>query len=159
MQTFELNSASAGYAVDYFADHIPDIVNFTPTADDILPCRAEYRAALLEAVRKSIPVTAAAEYSAGWLGSEEKRDALCELLSCVGFLFTDTGLAEFIGITGKPADSGEGHDDNTDYDGDNEECGEKILRELCTRFGFDSAVLTDLGLAFDGEKITLFPAI
>ena len=64
-------------------------------------------------------------------------DALCEALSYVSFIFTDSSSAEI--FLKEPT-----------FD------PEEILRTIHKRFGVLSVILTDEGLAFDGERITEF---
>ena len=61
------------------------------------------------------------------------------MLTYVSFIFTDSRTAEIF--------LKEKEDDYTE---------EEILREIHKRFGVTSVILTDSGLAYDGEKITPF---
>lgn len=132
-----------------------NLLRFEPAADELLPRRAEYRAALLEAVRRGTPVYAAPQPSAAWTAHDAERgdrhDALCELLSCASFLVTDTATASFIGIPayGEAKTSGDGSLPEVE-DPD----PETILSALYRRFDLESVILTDAGLAYDGEKYT-----
>ena len=68
-------------------------------------------------------------------GSQAEYDALCEALSYVSFIFTDSNTAEI--FLKEPT-----------FD------PEEMLRAIHKRFGVLSVILTDEGLAFDGERIT-----
>ena len=91
---------------------------------------------LIDALRRDVPVTAIVKGFDGVLMPTE-YDALCEALSYVSFIFTDSRSAEL--FLKEPT-----------FD------AEEILRKIHKRFGVLSVVLTDGGLAFDGEKITEF---
>lgn len=111
-----------------------DIVCFCPKQDDLLTCRAAWRAVLIDALRRDIPITAIIEGFDGMMTPSEK-DALFEMLSYVSFIFVDSDSAEILQKEPK-------------------ETPEEVLRCIHKRFGVCSVILTDEGLAFDGEKIT-----
>ena len=113
-----------------------DMICFVPTEESLLPCRAAWREVLIDTLRRDVPVTAIVKGFDAALMSEQ-YDALCEALSYVSFIFTDSRSAEL--FLKEPT-----------FD------AEEILRKLHKRFGVLSVVLTDEGLAFDGEKITNF---
>ena len=113
-----------------------DMICFLPTEDALLPCRAAWRGVLIDALRRNVPITAVVRGFDGIL-MPEQYDALCESLSYVSFIFVDSRSAEL--FLKEPT-----------YD------PEKILRAIHKRFGALSVILTDEGLAFDGEKITEF---
>ena len=113
-----------------------DMICFVPTESALLPCRADWRGVLIDALRRDVPVTAIVKGFDGVL-MPEQYDALCELLSYVSFIFTDSRSAEL--FLKEPT-----------FD------AEEILRKIHKRFGVCSVILTDEGLAFDGEKITNF---
>ena len=113
-----------------------DMICFVPTESALLPCRAAWREVLIDALRRDVPVTAIVKGFDGSLMPTE-YDALCEALSYVSFIFTDSRSAEL--FLKEPT-----------FD------AEEILRKIHKRFGVLSVVLTDGGLAFDGEKITEF---
>ena len=113
-----------------------DMICFVPTEAALLPCRAAWRGVLIDALRRNVPITAVVRGFDGIL-MPEQYDALCESLSYVSFIFVDSRSAEL--FLKEPT-----------YD------PEKILRAIHKRFGALSVILTDEGLAFDGEKITEF---
>ena len=95
-------------------------------------------AALIDALRRDIPISAIIKNFDSFLDHDE-YDSICELLSYVSFIFIDSRSAE---LFLKEKDE--------DYD------EEEILRAIHKRFGVTSVILTDVRLAFDGEKITPF---
>ncbi len=111
-----------------------DIICFCPKQDDLLSCRAAWREILIDALRRDIPITAVLKGFDEFMMPTEK-DALCEMLSYVSFIFLDSDTAEL--FLKEPKDD-----------------PEEVLRAIHKRFGICSVVLTDEGLAFDGEKIT-----
>ena len=111
-----------------------DIVCFCPKQGDLLPCRAAWRDVLIDALRRDVPITAILEDFDGMMTPSEK-DALLEMLSYVRFIFVDSDPAEILQKEPK-------------------ETPEEVLRYIHKRFGVCSVILTDEGLAFDGEKIT-----
>ena len=113
-----------------------DMICFVPTEEALLPCRAAWRGVLIDALRRDVPITAIVKDFDGALMPAE-YDALCEALSYVSFIFTDSRTAEL--FLKEPS-----------YD------PEEILRAIHKRFGTCSVILTDEGLAFDGERITEF---
>ena len=113
-----------------------DMICFLPTEDALLRCRAAWREVLIDALRRDVPITAILRDFDGTLMPEE-YDALCEALSYVSFIFTDSRSAELF-LKEQAFDA------------------EEILRKIHKRFGVCSVILTDEGLAFDGEKITNF---
>jgi hypothetical protein len=113
-----------------------DMICFVPTEESLLSCRADWRGVLIDALRRDVPVTAIVKGFDGVL-MPEQYDALCELLSYVSFIFTDSRSAELF-LKEQAFDA------------------EEILRKIHKRFGVCSVILTDEGLAFDGEKITNF---
>jgi hypothetical protein len=113
-----------------------DMICFVPTESALLPCRATWRSALIDALRRDVPITAIVKGFDGVLMPEE-YDALCEALSYVSFIFVDSRSAEI--FLKEPSDD-----------------PEAVLRAILKRFGVLSVILTDEGLAFDGEKITEF---
>jgi sugar/nucleoside kinase (ribokinase family) len=113
-----------------------DMICFVPTESALLPCRAAWRSALIDALRRDVPITAIVKGFDGVLMPEE-YDALCEALSYVSFIFVDSRSAEI--FLKEPTDD-----------------PEAVLRAILKRFGVLSVILTDEGLAFDGEKITEF---
>lgn len=113
-----------------------DMICFVPTEAALLPCRAAWREVLIDALRRDVPITAIVKGFDGVLMPTE-YDALCEALSYVSFIFTDTPSAEL--FLKEPTDD-----------------AEEILRKIHKRFGVCSVVLTDAALAFDGERITEF---
>lgn len=166
MKTFVLDRTFDGSA-------LPDdvsIVDFRPGREDLLSCRSAYRACLLSACRRNIPVNVTAcgfdpcRVGNIFVGDRDLRDSLCELLSYCTFLFTDTDTAAFIGEI-PDADAlthGDGNSDddaNGDADDDSDPEAEQILRRLTARFGFTASVLTDREISFDGEKFSRFPAL
>ena len=112
-----------------------DMICFVPTEESLLPCRTDWRGVLIDALRRDVPVTAIVKGFDGVM--PEQYDALCELLSYVSFIFTDSRSAELF-LKEQAFDA------------------EEILRKIHKRFGVCSVILTDEGLAFDGEKITNF---
>jgi hypothetical protein len=118
-----------------------DIICFCPKRDDILSARCAYRQVLIDALRRDIPITAALSSGHSFDSSLtlNERDALCELLSYVSFLFADDDLLASI--------FGEEIFETT---------AEENIKRLYKRFGFCSVVLTDAAIAYDGEKITPF---
>ena len=113
-----------------------DMICFVPTEESLLPCREAWRGVLIDALRRDVPVTAIVKGFDGALMSEQ-YDAICESLSYVSFIFTDSRSAEL--FLKEPTFDAEG-----------------MLRKIHKRFGVCSVILTDEGLAFDGEKITNF---
>lgn len=111
-----------------------DMICFVPTESALLPCRAAWRVVLINALRRDVPVTAIVKGFDGTLMPAE-YDALCEALSYVSFIFTDSRSAEL--FLKEPT-----------FD------PEEMLRAIHKRFGVLSVILTDEGLAFDGERIT-----
>lgn len=121
-----------------------DIVYFIPRAALLTGfndgCRDGWRAALLAAARRNVRITASVtRQSYGSLPAGANPDvcrvALCELLSYADFLLTDSYCAAHtIGMT--------------------EDEPRELLRAIHTRFGLEAAVLTDLPLAYDGERFT-----
>ena len=132
MKTFTLDSNIMNLEDSLDAD----MICFVPTEESLLPCRAAWRGVLIDALRRDVPVTAIVKGFDGALMSEQ-YDALCESLSYVSFIFTDSRSAEL--FLKEPT-----------FD------AEEILRKIHKRFGVCSVILTDEGLAFDGEKITNF---
>lgn len=113
-----------------------DMICFIPTEEALLPCRDAWRSVLIDALRCNVPITAIVKGFDGML-MRSAYDALCEMLSYVSFIFTDSRSAEI--FLKAPTDD-----------------PEAILRAIHKRFGVCSVILTDEGLAFDGEKITEF---
>lgn len=111
-----------------------DMICFVPTESALLLCRAAWRVVLIDALRRDVPVTAIVKGFDGTLMPAE-YDALCEALSYVSFIFTDSRSAEL--FLKQPT-----------FD------PEEMLRAIHKRFGVLSVILTDEGLAFDGERIT-----
>ena len=111
-----------------------DMICFVPTESALLPCRAAWRVVLIDALRRDVPVTAIVKGFDGTLMPAE-YDALCEALSYVSFIVTDSRSAEL--FLKEPT-----------FD------PEEMLRAIHKRFGVLSVILTDEGLAFDGERIT-----
>ena len=91
---------------------------------------------LIDALRRDVPITAIIKGFDGSLMPAE-YDALCEALSYVSFIFTDSSSAEI--FLKEPTFN-----------------PEEMLRTIHKRFGVLSVILTDEGLAFDGERITEF---
>ena len=114
-----------------------DMICFVPSAESLITCRSAWRTALIDALRRDIPISAV--INIGNFLDPNQYDSLCELLSYVSFIFTDSRSAE---LFLKEKDE--------DYD------EEEILRAIHKRFGVTSVILTDIRLAFDGEKITPF---
>ena len=115
-----------------------DMICFVPSAESLITCRSAWRTALIDALRRDIPISAIVMGLGSFL-DPNKYDSLCELLSYVSFIFIDLRSAE---LFLKEKDE--------DYD------EEEILRAIHKRFGVTSVILTDVRLAFDGEKITPF---
>ena len=115
-----------------------DMICFVPTAESLVRCRSAWRAILIDALRHDVPISAILNGFGGFLDPEQ-YDSLCEMLSYVSFIFTDSRSAELF--------LKEKEDDYTD---------EETLRAIAKRFGVTSVVLTDAHLAYDGEKITPF---
>ena len=113
-----------------------DMICFVPTEESLLPCRAAWRSVLIDALRRDVPITAIVKGFDGSLMPAE-YDALCEARSYVSFIFTDSSSAEI--FLKEPT-----------FD------PEEMLRTIHKRFGVLSVILTDEGLAFDGERITEF---
>lgn len=134
MKTFNLDANIMNYEGIPEEAREADIICFCPKQDDLLTCRAAWREVLIDSLRRDIPITAIVEDFDGMMSPSEK-DALCEMLSYVSFLFLDSDTAEL--FLKEPKDS-----------------AEEVLRSIHKRFGVCSVVLTDEGLAFDDEKIT-----
>ena len=134
MKTFTLdaNIMNLGGAPD------ADLICFIPTAESLISCRSAWRTVLIDALRRDIPISAIIKDLDNSLDRDE-YDSICEMLSYVSFIFTDTRSAELF--------LKEKEEDYTD---------EEILRAIHKRFGVTSVVLTDARIAFDGEKITPF---
>ena len=115
-----------------------DMICFVPTVESLVSCRSAWRTILIDALRRDVPISAIIKDLGGFLEPNE-YDSLCEMLTYVSFIFTDSRTAEIF--------LKEKEDDYTE---------EEILREIHKRFGVTSVVLTDSGLAYDGEKITPF---
>ena len=115
-----------------------DMICFVPSAESLITCRSAWRTALIDALRHDIPISAVVAGLGSFL-DPNKYDSICELLSYVSFIFIDSRSAE---LFLKEKDE--------DYD------EEEILRAIHKRFGVTSVILTDVRLAFDGEKITPF---
>jgi len=115
-----------------------DLICFIPTAESLISCRSAWRTVLIDALRRDIPISAIIKDLDNSLDRDE-YDSICEMLSYVSFIFTDTRSAELF--------LKEKEEDYTD---------EEILRAIHKRFGVTSVVLTDARIAFDGEKITPF---
>ncbi len=132
MKTFTLNENIINL------EGIPeaDMICFCPAAESLLPCRAAWREGLISALRRDVPITAVVRGFDEFLMPAEK-DALCEMLSYVSFIFLDSSSASL--FLKEPEDD-----------------PEQVLRLIHKRFGVCSVILTDEGLAFDGEKITPF---
>ena len=113
-----------------------DMICFVPTESSLLPCREAWREVLISALRRNVPITAIVKGFDGVLMPEE-HDALCEALSYVSFIFVDSRSAEL--FLKEPTDA-----------------PDAILRAIHKRFGVLSVIMTDEGLAFDGEKISEF---
>lgn len=161
MQTFVLDRT-------YDGSPLPDdvtIVDFRPGREDMIACRAAYRACLLSACRRNIPVNVTVlgfdpcHVGNIFVGDRDLRDSLCEMLSYCTFLFTDTDTAAFVGEIpdAEALTHGDGNDDASPDGEDSDPEAEQILRRLTTRFGFTATVLTDREIAFDGEKFSRFP--
>lgn len=159
MQTFVLDRDHAGTDLPGGVS----IVDFRPGKEDLIPCRAAYRACLLSACRRNIPINVTVcGFPPCHVGDRDLRDALCELLSYCTFLFTDTDTAAFMGEMPDTdalthGDGNSDDDTNGGADGDSDPEAEQILRRLTTRFGFTASVLTDREISFDGEKFSVFP--
>lgn len=134
MKTFTLDANIMNYEAIPAEAREADIICFCPKESDLLPCRAAWREVLIDALRRDIPITAIIEGFDGMMTPSEK-DSLLEMLSYVSFIFLDSGSAEL--LLKEPKDD-----------------AEEVLRYIHKRFGVCSVVLTDEGLAFDGEKIT-----
>lgn len=118
-----------------------DIICFCPKRNDILTAREGYRRILIDALRRNVPVTVAlsSEHFFDASVTPTERDALCELLSYVSFLFADDdALAAICG--------------ESVFEVSAEEAAKKLL----VRFGLCSVILTDANIAYNGEKITPF---
>ena len=115
-----------------------DMICFVPTAESLVRCRSAWRRVLIDALRRDVPISAILNGFGSFLDPEQ-YDSLCEMLSYVSFIFTDSRSAELF--------LKEKEDDYTD---------EETLRAIAKRFGVTSVVLTDAHLAYDGEKITPF---
>lgn len=113
-----------------------DMICFCPKQDDLLTCRAAWRETLIDALRRDIPITAIVTNFDGSMTMSEK-DSICELLSYVSFIFLDSDSASL-------------------FLKEEKDSPEEVLRAIHKRFGVCSVILTDEGLAFDGEKITPF---
>ena len=113
-----------------------DMICFVPTKDSLLPCRSVWRDVLIDALRRDVPISAIIKNFGSFLEPNE-YDSLCEMLSYVSFIFIDSRSAELF----VKEDVYE---------------NEEILRAIHKRFGVTSVILTDAGLAYDGEKITPF---
>ena len=113
-----------------------DMICFVPTAESLISCRSAWRRVLIDALRRDVPISAILNGFGSFLDPEQ-YDSLCELLSYVSFIFTDSRSAELF----VKEDVYE---------------NEEILRAIHKRFGVTSVILTDAGLAYDGEKITPF---
>ena len=113
-----------------------DMICFVPTAESLVRCRSAWRRVLIDALRRDVPISAILNGFGSFLDPEQ-YDSLCELLSYVSFIFTDSRSAELF----VKEDVYE---------------NEEILRAIHKRFGVTSVILTDAGLAYDGEKITPF---
>lgn len=119
-----------------------------------LAARAQIREKLLCAVRAYTPILISVASSPDWKNLPEREDrhaALCEMLSYATFLILDTETALYIGVPAYEGRHGSG-----DMALGSLECPdpEEILRAMQLRFDLTSVVLTDEGMAFDGEKIT-----
>ena len=134
MKTFTLDSNIINLEGSLEAD----MICFVPSAESLISCRSAWRRVLIDALRRDVPISAILNGFGGFL-EPEQYDSLCELLSYVSFIFTDSRSAE---LFLKEKDE--------DYD------EEEILRAIHKRFGVTSVILTDADLAFDGEKITPF---
>ena len=113
-----------------------DMICFVPTPESLISCRPAWRTVLIDALRRDVPISAIIKDLGGFLEPNE-YDSLCEMLSYVSFIFTDSRSAEL-------------------FVKDDVYENEEILRAIHKRFGVTSVVLTDSGLAYDGEKITPF---
>ena len=133
MKTFTLDSN----IMNLEGSRDADMICFVPSAESLITCRSAWRTALIDALRRDIPISAV--INIGNFLDPNKYDSICELLSYVSFIFIDSRSAELF-IKEK----------DEDYD------EEEILRAIHKRFGVTSVILTDAGLAFDGEKITPF---
>ena len=134
MNTFTLDANIMNFEGIPAGAREADIICFCPKQDDLLPCRAAWRNVLIDALRRDVPITAIIENFDGMMTPNEK-DALLEMLSYVSFIFVDSDSAEILQKEPK-------------------ESSEEVLRYIHKRFGVCSVILTDEGLAFDGEKIT-----
>ena len=113
-----------------------DMICFVPTAEALVSCRSAWRTILIDALRRDVPISAIIKDLGGFLEPNE-YDSLCEMLTYVSFIFTDSRSAEL-------------------FVKDDVYENEEILRAIHKRFGVTSVILTDAGLAYDGEKITPF---
>lgn len=132
MKTLYINSNT----VDIRAAREADMICFCPEPEALLPCRSAWRECLISALRRDIPIAAVLR---GFDGSpaQRERDVLCELLSYVSFIFLDSRSASlFLSAEDNEPDA--------------------VLRAIHKRFGVCAVILTDEGLAFDGERITPF---
>ena len=132
MKTFTLDAN----IINFEGASDADMICFVPTAESLVRCRSAWRRVLIDALRRDVPISAILNGFGGFL-EPEQYDSLCEMLSYVSFIFTDSRSAElFVKEDG--------------YE------NEEILRAIHKRFGVTSVVLTDAHLAYDGEKITPF---
>ena len=134
MKTFTLDSN----IINFEGASDADMICFVPTAESLVRCRSAWRRVLIDALRRDVPISAILNGFGSFLDPEQ-YDSLCEMLSYVSFIFTDSRSAELF--------LKEKEDDYTD---------EETLRAIAKRFGVTSVVLTDAHLAYDGEKITPF---
>ena len=132
MKTFTLDSN----IINFEGASDADMICFVPTAESLVRCRSAWRRVLIDALRRDVPISAILNGFGSFL-EPEQYDSLCELLSYVSFIFTDSRSAELF----VKEDVYE---------------NEEILRAIHKRFGVTSVILTDADLAFDGEKITPF---
>ena len=132
MKTFTLDSN----IINFEGASDADMICFVPTAESLVRCRSAWRRVLIDALRRDVPISAILNGFGGFL-EPEQYDSLCEMLSYVSFIFTDSRSAELF----VKEDVYE---------------NEEILRAIHKRFGVTSVVLTDAHLAYDGEKITPF---
>lgn len=132
MKTFTLDSN----IINLEGAREADMICFCPKQDDLLPCRAAWREVLIDALRRDIPITAIVKNFDGAMTMSEK-DSILELLSYVSFIFLDSDSASI-------------------FLKEEKDSPEEVLRAIHKRFGVCSVILTDEGLAFDGERITPF---
>ena len=132
MKTFTLDSN----IINFEGASDADMICFVPTAESLVRCRSAWRRVLIDALRRDVPISAILNGFGSFL-EPEQYDSLCELLSYVSFIFTDSRSAELF----VKEDVYE---------------NEEILRAIHKRFGVTSVILTDADLAFDGENITPF---